>query len=76
MGRLASRDKRYQMLLKLPKIREGKVMFRKRPSHANKYMLAVFESENEVHTVFYCMQMCKDEDNIPYMNVLFRDSVV
>lgn len=76
MGRLASRDKRYKMLLKLPKIRDGKVMFRKRPSHANKYMLAVFEVENEVHTVFYCMQRCVDEDHIPYLNVFFRDSVV
>jgi len=75
MGRLTSRDKRYKMLLKIPKIRDGKVMFRKRPSHASKYMLAVFEADDEIHTVFYCMQRCVDEDDVPYLNVLFRESV-
>ena len=75
-GRFSSRDKRYKMLLRIPKIRDGKVMFRKKPSHANKYMLAVFEADNEVHKVFYCMQTRVDDDNVPYMNVYFRDSVI
>lgn len=76
MGRLASRDKRYQMLLRLPKIRDGKVLFRKKPSHANKYMLAMFESENVVHKVFYAMQRCVDDEHVPYLNVVFKHSVV
>lgn len=76
MGRLGFRDKRYKMLLKIPKIRDGKVMFRKRRTHASKYMLAVFESDNEVHTVFYCMQKCIDQESVPYLNVVFKHSVV
>jgi hypothetical protein len=75
MAKLSTRDKRYAMLLKRPTIKEGRVMFRKRPSHANKFMLAVFECEEEVHTVFYCMKPCVDRDGIPYLNVMFKDHV-
>jgi hypothetical protein len=76
MGKIASRDKRYKMLLKIPKIRDGQVSFRKKPSHANKFVLAMIESDTEIHKVFYCMQLTVDEDHVPYMNVIFKYSVI
>ena len=52
MGRILATDKRYKMLLRLPRVRDGRVVFRKKPGRA-KFVIAIFEIEDEVHSVLY-----------------------
>jgi len=53
MGRLDKTDKRFDMLRKLPRVRDGRVVFRKKPTHLNKYVITIFEAEDAIHWVWY-----------------------
>lgn len=71
MGKLLPTDKRYKMLLKIPKVRDGRVVFRKKPGKA-KYVIAVIETDDEVHLVLYRFLNIVDEGH-PITMMTFRD---
>ena len=53
MGRIAKTDNRYSMLQRVPRVLDGRVVFRKKRGHDNKYVIAVFEEPTAVHCVLY-----------------------
>jgi hypothetical protein len=59
------------MLSKMPRVRDGRVVFRKKPGRA-KYMIAVLEMDEHVHLVLYRMSVVYDGDT-PIHAMSFRD---
>jgi hypothetical protein len=71
MGRILKTDKRYNILAKIPKVREGRVVFRKKPGKA-KYVIALLELDGNVHSVLYRISTVYD-DGVPITAMSFRD---
>ena len=71
MGRILKTDHRYKMLARIPKVRDGTVVFRKKPGRA-KYIITVMEINGAVHSVLYRMSVVYDE-GAPIMAMSFRD---
>lgn len=69
MGRLSKNDKRYLMLAKMPKIKNECVVFRKRPKHRNKFMLATVDVFGKVTTAFIKYHEAVDELGEKFLNV-------
>ena len=75
MGRISMNDKRYKMLLKCPKIKQGSIVFRKKPSHVHKYIVAVFDAEDGIHYVLYQIQTIRNPRGDKVLSVAFTDYV-
>jgi len=71
MGKLLQTDRRYKMLAKMPRVHDGRVVFRKKPGRA-KYIIAVLELDGNIHSVLYRMSVVYD-DGVPIMSMSFRD---
>ena len=71
MGKILQNDRRYKMLLKLPKVCDGRVVFRKKPGKA-KYIIAVLEIEGYVVSVFYRISTIYNE-GLPVTAMSFQD---
>ena len=59
------------MLSKIPRVRDGTVVFRKKPGRA-KYIITVMEINGNVHSVLYRMSVVYDEGT-PVMAMSYRD---
>ena len=56
MTRFEKDDERYQLLLRLPRIVDGRVHFRKKPNQS-RYLLCVLDMDDDVVSVFYKINM-------------------
>jgi len=79
MPRLNKMDKRYSVLLTVPRVNEGKVVFRKKRGYMNKYVMTIFETDAEIHWVLYsfrdeCMSFV-DFPNLNYFTFFLRPSL-
>jgi len=71
MGRILQTDKRYKMLSKMPRVQDGRVVFRKKPGKA-KYIIAIMEADDHIHSVLYRMTVVVN-DGIPVTIMSFWD---
>ena len=72
MGRIDKNDARYLLLARVPRNQDGRVVFRKKRSHARAYMLCVLELDDAVVTVLYKMNTkTADEAGNPCTSVSF-----
>ncbi len=71
MGRILQTDKRYRILEKMPRVRDGQVIFRKKPGRA-KFLIAVLDMEGDVHVVLYRISVVYSEGE-PVMTMSFHD---
>jgi hypothetical protein len=53
MGRIDKNDERYYMLARMPRNQNGRVVFRKKRTHACSYTLCVLEIEEKIIKVLY-----------------------